>query len=245
MTERSAAWLLVFRPLAIAGAQALLAAMLWAAGDAAPLSSAGRWWLVTVTAANLATIALLVRVRRDGGGARSLWRFTGATWKRDLAWFLAFTVVAGPAGWLPNVALAGALWDAPDTGNAVLFRPLPLPVLAVLVVAFPVTQALAELPLYFGHVGPALRRGGWGVVSSVLAPSLVLAAQHVVMPFEPDWRFVAWRGLMFLPFALLVGVVVYRRPTLLPWLLVVHALMDAQLPLIAWFASTGALTFAR
>ncbi|MBL8920139.1 MAG: hypothetical protein JNJ54_14835 [Myxococcaceae bacterium] len=243
MSERSAAWLLLSRALAIAGAQAIVALVCWATGDGAPFSSAGRWWLVSVTVANVGTIALLSRLRREEGGVRRLWRFSRATWKGDLGWFVAFTVVAGPVGWLPNVALASVLWDAPDTGNAVLFRPLPLPVLAVLLVAFPVTQALAELPFYFGQMGPALRRAGWASAPSVLVPSLVLAVQHVAMPLEPDWRFFAWRGLMFLPFALLVGLVVYRRPTLLPWLLVVHALMDAQLPVLTWLVSTGALTF--
>ncbi len=239
----STALLLVARPLLFLSGQLLLAMAFGLAGDATPVFSAGRWWLVVVTLGNLATVVLLARARRTAGGARSLWRFSRATWRGDLGWFLAFTVVAGPVGWLPNVWLAKVLWASPDTGNALLFRPLPVPVLAVLLVVFPVSQALSELPLYFGHVEPALRKV-WPASASVLVPAVVLGLQHVAMPLELDWRYLVWRGLMFLPFAVLVGVAVFRRPTLLPWLLVVHGLMDAQLPVLTWLASTGALSFS-
>lgn len=241
----STGWLLVSRPLLFAGLQLALAAVFWAQGDAAPVSSAARWWLLTVTLGNLVTLGLLARARRDRGGVRALWRFSRATWKPDLGWFLLFTVVAGPLGWLPNVGLAKALWGAaPDTGNAVLFQPLPGSVLLGLALVFPISQALAELPLYFGEVMPRLREAGWRAWSAVLAPALVLAVQHVAMPLALDVRYVAWRALMFLPFAVLVGVVLWRRPTLLPWLLVVHGLMDAQLPLLTWLVATGGMPLA-
>lgn len=41
-----------------------------------------------------------------------------------------------------------------------------------------------------------------------------------------------WRGLMFLPFALVVAFAIHRRPQLLPYLMVVHGLLDLQLPLM-------------
>ncbi|MDX2011678.1 MAG: hypothetical protein SFW67_15870 [Myxococcaceae bacterium] len=234
-------WLLCARPLLFLGGQLVLGLALWLGGTATPLSAAGRWWLVVATMGNLATLALLARARRLDGGLRTLWRLSKATWKGDLAWFLGFTLVAGPVGWLPNVLLAKALWAAPDTGNAVLFRPLPTPVLLSLVVVFPVSQALAELPLYFGQVAPSLRARGWPSWAAVVVPALVLAAQHLAMPLEPEARYLVWRGLMFLPFALLVGLVLARRPTLLPWLMVVHGLMDAQLPVLTWLVATGAM----
>lgn len=53
-----------------------------------------------------------------------------------------------------------------------------------------------------------------------------LELQHVSLPLIFDWRFIVWRGLMFLPFALLLGWALHRRPGLLPYLVVVHILFD-------------------
>jgi membrane protease YdiL (CAAX protease family) len=47
---------------------------------------------------------------------------------------------------------------------------------------------------------------------------------------------------MYLPFALLVAVAIDRRPSLLPYFMGVHFLMDAQLPLMVWMVSTGRMT---
>ena len=46
------------------------------------------------------------------------------------------------------------------------------------------------------------------------------------MPLIFDWRFIAWRFLMFLPFALLMALALRLRPTLLPYLMVGHFLID-------------------
>lgn len=140
--------------------------------------------------------------------------------------------------------LAQALWSAPDSGNAELLRPLPLVVVALLVLAFPVSQAFTELPLYFGEVARRLRGLGWPSWASVGVPALGLAFQHAAMPLLLDWRFIVWRVLAFLPLAVVLGVATARRPTLLPWFMVIHALMDVQLPVLTWFVSTGALRFA-
>jgi hypothetical protein len=42
-----------------------------------------------------------------------------------------------------------------------------------------------------------------------------------------DVRFIIWRAFMFMPFAFLVGIVLRWRPSLLPYLAVIHVLLDA------------------
>jgi hypothetical protein len=61
---------------------------------------------------------------------------------------------------------------------------------------------------------------------SWLLASFFLAAQHIAVPLLFDGRFILWRLLMFLPFALLVGLILAWRPRLLPYMIVIHALMD-------------------
>jgi membrane protease YdiL (CAAX protease family) len=65
-----------------------------------------------------------------------------------------------------------------------------------------------------------------GPVAAVALASLFLALQHLALPLRFDLRFIAWRALMFLPFALLLGWVLRRRPSFMPYLMAVHGLMD-------------------
>ncbi len=48
-----------------------------------------------------------------------------------------------------------------------------------------------------------------------------------------------WRLLMFIPFALLTAALLYWRPRLLPYMLIIHFLMDLQLSISVVMASTG------
>jgi hypothetical protein len=103
----------------------------------------------------------------------------------------------------------------------------------------PTTQALAELPIYWGYVSPRLRAAGmnrWLVMGIV---GLVLSLQHMFFSFQLDWRYDLWLAFKFLPFALWTGFIVDRRPTSLPYLMFVHFLMDASLPLLAFMAAKG------
>jgi hypothetical protein len=59
----------------------------------------------------------------------------------------------------------------------------------------------------------------------------------VFLPLLFDWRFVVWRGLMFLPFAFWIGFAIFRRRSTLPFLAVAHGLLDASLPLLVLSAS--------
>ena len=106
-----------------------------------------------------------------------------------------------------------------------------------LVVAFPIVHALAELPTYFGYVMPRLAVLVGSRWQALLATALVLSLQHVALPLLFDWRYAVWRALMFLPFALLIGFVVMRRRTSMPYLVAAHALIDASLPILVLLAS--------
>ena len=65
----------------------------------------------------------------------------------------------------------------------------------------------------------------------------MLAVQHAPMPLLFDARFIVWRLFMFVPFALFVGLVLRWRPRLLPFLIVIHGLMDMSLMLMVLQAS--------
>jgi len=149
----------------------------------------------------------------------------------DMAWRFvrvhrALTLVSGLVSFLP--AQAATLWLFGDVarGFNLLAGPLPTWVSQLNLSAFPVLVALTELPTYFGYVMPrleALTRSRW---LGVLVPIVVLAAQHCLLPFLLNERFLLWRFVMFLPFALLIGLSLRWRPRLMPYWIIGHGLID-------------------
>jgi hypothetical protein len=67
-----------------------------------------------------------------------------------------------------------------------------------------------------------------GRAGAVIVTGLMLAFQHVTLPLLFDTRFMAWRLISFLPFALFMAALLRWRPQLLPYTVVVHILMDAS-----------------
>jgi hypothetical protein len=139
---------------------------------------------------------------------------------------LLFLVIAGPVVFLPNVLAAAWLFDDPQAPARLLFQALPLWAIWAALVFFPVTQGLAEIPTYMAYVMPCLEAQTGRRWLAVVLPAFFLGAQHVDAPLILNGRFMAWRVLMFMPFAFLVVLVMRWRPRLLPYLAVVHVLMD-------------------
>lgn len=206
------------------------------------VASSAAWWLWFATAANVACIALMVRFGRlEGLRLRDIYFASRSTWKGDLLWALIFSVGTAVFAMLPGTYLAGALWGDAAYPNGLLFQALPLLAVYPLFLLMPATQALAELPTYWGYVAPRLRASGlgrWAVIGIVGA---ALSAQHMFFAFQLDWRYDLWLALKFLPFALWTGFIVDRRPTALPYLMGLHFLIDASLPLLQLLASKGVL----
>jgi membrane protease YdiL (CAAX protease family) len=67
--------------------------------------------------------------------------------------------------------------------------------------------------------------------------------QHCFLPLILDGRFMLWRLAMYLPFALFVGFLIKRRPGLLPYFAVVHALMDIST--LAVYLTKGFRTYPK
>jgi hypothetical protein len=107
-----------------------------------------------------------------------------------------------------------------------LFVPIEKWLVYILMVAFPVTIAMAELATYFVYIMSKLREQMKFKWLAVLLPVLFLSIQHCTLPFIPDVRFIIYRALAFLPFAAMIGISLYYRPTLFIYFAVLHGLMD-------------------
>jgi hypothetical protein len=187
--------------------------------------------------ANFVSITLLVRLyHAEGKQFFDLFKFSRETWKKDLLWFIGLSIIAMPIVAAPREPLAKAIFGDAMIATNLLFQPLPTWAFA-LSFLFPLTIAFAELPTYFGYVMPRLFAGesvtrpymGW--VAWLIA-SFFLAAQHMFLPLIFNGGYLLWRFGMFLPFALFTGLVIKLRPRLLPYFVIVHALLDVTTVLV-------------
>ena len=165
--------------------------------------------------ANFVSIYLLGRLyQAEGKRFFDIFTFSRTAWKKDLLWFIGLSIIAMPLVGAPREPLAKAIFGDSMIATNMLFRPLPTWAF-VLSFLFPLTIAFAELPTYFAYCLPCLEaqlKNGW---LAWLITSFCLAAQH-----------------MFLPFALFTGLVIKLRPALLPYFVIVHALLDVTTVLV-------------
>lgn len=185
------------------------------------------YWLLTATLTNIVSITLLmVLFRREKESYMGLFRFRGETVRKDILTFLGLTLLCGPVVFGPIYLLSGWLWNDPEIPFEMMFRPVDRWLAIILAVTFPVTIAFAELATYFGYIMPRLRSRLRPGLPALLLPVLFLSLQHITLPFIPDLTFMLYRAVVFLPFALLIGIAIYRRPTLFPYFAILHGIMD-------------------
>ena len=217
--------LLLHRPLLFTAFQAGIALIFVVLGEASPWQASTAWWPLTVAAADALTLLWLLRLRIDGRSYRQLIAIDRSSLGRDLLYTLGVAAVGLPLAFAGQMLAEILLFGDPQASLPLMFRPLPAWAFGLGLVLFPLGQGLAELPNYFAFAMPALR-GRFGRLNAWLIASLFLSLQHVAVPLVIDGRFIAYRAVMFLPFALWTGFAIDRRPRLLAYLIVVHWLID-------------------
>lgn len=185
------------------------------------------YWLLSATLTNIVSIVLLIFLfRKEGKSYIRLFRFSAVTLKKDILIFLGLTLLCGPVVFGPNYLLSHWLWNDPAIPYNLMFRPVDRWLAIILAVIFPVTIVFAELATYFGYIMPRLRANFSSALPALLLPVLFLSLQHLTLPFIPDLTFIIYRAVVFLPFALLIGIAVYIRPSLFPYFAILHGIMD-------------------
>jgi len=221
-------WLmLIIRCVLFLAFQSMIALTFLLNGSPAAWSNSAAWWPLSVILTNLVCLALLIRLyQQEGQRFWNIFQIERQFIKQDLLFLLGFLVIAGPLGYLPNILSARLLFGDPQIALDLLVRPLPAWAAIASFALFPLLQGLVEIPTYMLYVLPRLEDRGmrsWVVLSLV---SFFLSAQHMFAPFIPDARFITYRLVMFLPFAILVVLVMRARPRLMPYIAVIHVLMD-------------------
>jgi len=218
----------------------LLALVFHFAGVENPIKASSAWWLWFVTLAGVVCIVLMSYFgQKEGLRLRDIYNLNKSSGKGDLLWLLIGLAVTALVAQAPGTWLAQRLWDDPNYPNTLLIQPLPLAAIYPLFVLMPIIHGFAELPIYWGYVGPRLRAAGLNRWLVILLVGFVLSIQHMFFSFQLDWRYDLWLAIKFFPFALWTGILIDRRPTVLPYMMAVHILMDAMLPFLVYLVSTG------
>ena len=185
-----------------------------------------KYWALTATLTNIVSIAFLIAFfRQENISYFSIFRFQKAKLKGDLIMFLILFFISVPSAILPSLALSILLWGNTEYYHQVLFQPLNYQLVYFLLFAYPITTGMAELATYFGYIMPRLKMYMKSKLIVIALPILAFSIQHCTLPLVLELKFIFFRGFMYLPFALIYGIALYKRPSLLPWLAILHLLI--------------------
>lgn len=220
-------FLLVVRSLLFLAFQTLIALIFLFIDSSDAWNASAAWWPIANIFTNIICLGLLINLYKwEGSNFWAIFRIEHKSIKTDLLFMLVFLLFGGLIGYLPNILIARWIFGEPQIALSMLVRPLPAWASVISVAFFPILQGLVEIPMYMLFIMPRLEAEGMHPWMSVGLVGFWLSAQHVFAPFVLNGRFIVYRLVMFLPFAILMALVMRTRPRLMPYMAVMHVMMD-------------------
>lgn len=176
-------------------------------------------WSVVASTVNIFTILLLVFVaRKKGGYARLINYEKGKTSKGQIVIMTVIVVLVGMGGmYLSGFVCYGVIpYAAP-----MMIAPIPLWLAIVNFLLLPVTVPFAEEGLYLGCGVNQIKNK----YASVLIPAFFFALQHSFIPLLPDFRYIIYRFLSFLPLTIILCHHYYKHKNPLP-IMIGHTVIE-------------------
>jgi hypothetical protein len=220
VSARSVLWLTL---------QSLLALLFFALHRPNPFRTAGDWWIVYGTLSDLCCLlGMRYFTRREGIRLRDLIGPIRMRWGRDILFGLGILALSIPlfiaGGYLAAWVAYGSIAKAP---LEFLWQRHTLPLWATVysLTVWWIIQSATEEMTYQGYALPRLEAltGRTGIAFTIVG--FWWALQHCMIPFIPDWRYLAYRFVMMLP-VLTMMMLVYLRIRRLSPLIVAHWSMD-------------------
>ncbi|MGA2217202.1 MAG: CPBP family glutamic-type intramembrane protease [Terracidiphilus sp.] len=209
--------------------QCLLALIFLALHRPAPFREAGSWWIIYGTLVDICCLlGMRYFTRREGIRLRDLIGPIRMRCGRDVWIGLAILAVSYPlcfaGGQLAGRLVYGSMSKVPMA--FVLQRhALPLWAMIYSVAVWWVIQSATEEMTYNGYVLPRLQALSGRTWPAIVITGFWFTAQHCMFPFIPDWRYIAFHFLLFIPLLLFV-LLVYLRIRRLSPLILAHWPMD-------------------
>ncbi len=191
--------------------------------------TAGAWWSVYGTLVDIGCLALMARLTRaESIGIRDLIGRIRLRWGRDvlvgIGYFLLIFPVFLGGSFLSSLLVYGS-WDPQRNLYLLAVRALPLwGVIYSLTVWWMISPATEETT-YQAYALPRIEALSGHSWVAVLIVVFWWTLQHCALPLIPDWRYVVFRFVAFLPGVLLLTLI-YLRTRRLPPIIVAHWPMD-------------------
>jgi Type II CAAX prenyl endopeptidase Rce1-like len=217
------------RPVLLVASQALVALILLATHRRTPWRAAGDWWNVYGTVVDLGClIGLRYFTSKEGIRLRDLIGQIRLRHGHDLFLGLGFFVAIFPFFMGGSYLARRLLYSSPHQDpNAYLLHGHALPTWAVVysMTLWWVIWSPTEEITYQAYTLPRLEALTGRTWVALLIVGFFWTAQHCALPFLPDWRYLLFRFLTFLPGVLLL-VLFYLRTRRVAPLIVAHWPMD-------------------
>jgi len=221
--------LVIARPTLWLTLQSLLALVFLGLHHPSPFRTAGQWWPLYANFGDLGCLlGMRYFTRKEGIRLCDLIGAIHMRWGRDLFLGLGILAVAYPCvmlgSYLAQVLIYGSPANVP-VAFILQFHTLPTWATVYSLTVWWVIQSATEEMTYNGYVLPRLEAltGHTWIAFSVVG--FWWSVQHCMLPFIPDWRYVAYRSLMMVPIVLLCMLVYLRIRRLSP-LILAHWPMD-------------------
>jgi hypothetical protein len=212
-------------------AQALVAIVYLLRGHRSPWSAAAPWWSVYGTLVDAGCLMIMVKLTRaEGIRLRDLIGKIRLRWGRDIflgiACFFVMIVSFSFGGSLASKLVFGTVRPALYPG---LLGERVLPHWAT-IYSFSIWWLIwspTEEMTYNGYALPRLRALTGRKWIAVALVGFWWALQHSFLPFIPDWKYVVWRFLFFLP-GVAITALIYLWIRRLSPLILAHWPMDVM-----------------
>ena len=221
--------LVVLRPMLFFAVQGLLALTYIALHRAGAWHEAGRWWNVYGTVVDIGClIGMRMATRREGIRLRDLVGPVRRRFGYDFFLGLGLFVLIFPffigGSMLAQKLLYGSL-DSARAAYLTQLHALPMWAFVYSVTFWWVISSPTEEAVYQGYALPRLRALTGRTWVAMIVVGFWWAAQHAVLPFVPDWKYLLFRILQFLP-GVFAMMLVYLRMRRLGPLILAHWCMD-------------------
>ena len=198
-------------------------------------AQASSYWPLVATIGSVVSLSyLLYLLKKQNSTLRNFFDLDQKLEKKDYISLLLFLLLLFPIAFLPNILLGNIFLDSNENSLALLISDIPLWVKYLSLTLFPLSIAVSEIPIYYKYLLPRLSKK-LGDYQSLILVAFFHSFQHIFLPFIPNWNFILWRFLMFMPFAFLIGIFIKKKPKLLPYIMAIHFLMDLSTGFLIYY----------
>ena len=192
-----------------------------------PFELSGFYWSIQLTLVNLLLLVMMVVLSKKKN--MFYFSFFKQMNKENSLYSIKIIIPLVILAMVPNILLSILIYGDSQIGTAFLIHKIPLIFMIINLTIFPILQGLVEIPFYFSFIMPRIKNLSSNKWLYIGLPVIFLSFQHAFMPLKFDLTYMVYRSLMFFPFAIFIGVLLNRKKEILPYLVILHILMNASL----------------